>query len=223
MTRMRAVGIVAIWASVGLAIHGLFLPWAMIDMRQPAALKSLQGATRSLRDASPLGETVKGLTHDLHHIVVKVRRGAETVTGTLGVSSLPELPSQVTGAHIPQMANQEHAKVVMALVELFTHRPQDLGRKSYAVYLVPGLALFCGLLLTVLGRRWIVSLAVALLCGAVAAVACWKLLTVNTHTLLVAIQIGRGLWQSVWAYVGLTLCALLELFLSIASRPRSVG
>ena len=215
--------ILAGWVSVGFAIQGLFLPWAMIDVRQPAAITSLQGATRSLRDASPLGETVKGLTHDLHHIVVKVRRGAETVTGTLGVGSLPELPSQVTGADIPRMANQEQAKVAMALVELFTHRSQDVGRKSYAVYAVPGLAVVCGLLLSVFGRRWVIALTIAWFCGTVAAIGFWTLLTVNPQTLFVAIRIGRGLWQSVWAYVGLTVCALLELFLSLAGRSRSVG
>ena len=86
--------------------------------------------------------------------------------------------------------------------------------KSSAVYLVPGIAFVCGLVVTCLGRQRTVSFVVAGLCAVIAGVGFWKLLTTNTQTLLVAITIGPGLWLSLWAYVGLAAAAALTGVLS---------
>ena len=83
------------------------------------------------------------------------------------------------------------------------------------MYLVPGIALVCGVLLTLLGRAPVAA-GIALVCGAVAGVGFWTLLTTNTSTLFVAITIGQGLWLSLWGYVGLALSGALSLLI----RPR---
>ena len=202
MMRWGIVGLV--WVSVAAAIAGFFLPWAHIDLREPQLVKQL-------RQASPFGDTIGGLTKDLRRIAVKIRRGTETITGDL--PSLADIPKHVSGADIPRLANQQNAQVAIALAELLTRSRQPIGQQSYAVYLVPGLALLCGLLLTFLHRVPAVAAATALLCATVAGAGFWKLLTTNTATLLVAITIGRGLWLSLWAYAALALCSVLLLLI----------
>ena len=197
--RIAVLGLV--WIAVVLAILGFFLPWAQIDAREPSVLKQLRGAM-------PLQKTVSGLTQDVSRIVVKVRRGTEVVTGRL--PSLSDIPRQVSGFQIPQMANQEQAKVAIALFELVTNERQDLGVKSYAVYAVPGLIVLCALLLTLWARPVAIAVTSALVCAAVAGIGFWKLLTVNTQTLFVAITIGPGLWLSLWAYVALAIASTLD-------------
>ena len=140
-----------------------------------------------------------------------VRRGAETVTGDL--PSLGDLPKQVSGIQIPQLANQQDAQVAVALIELLTNERQHVGVKSYAVYLLPGIALLCAFLLTWCGRRAPVAIGTAIVCVLVAGVGFWKLLTTNTQALFIAISIGPGLWLSLWAYVGLAVAAGLHLLL----------
>ena len=198
-----------VWVSASTALIGFFLPWAAIDLREPSAV-------RQLREMARLRGTVGGLTRDLSRITVQVRRGAETITGEL--PKLSDIPKEVSGVQIPRLANQENAKVAMALIELLTRQRQHIGAKSYAVYLVPGLALVFSLLLTVLGGRKVVTIGTLILCAAIAGGGFWKLLTTNTKTLFIAITIGRGLWLSLWAYVGLALAACLGL---IVGSPRA--
>ena len=185
-----------VWVSVSASVVGFFLPWARIDLRE-------SGAVQRLRDTAPLNSA----TRDAYRITVTIRQGARTLTGDL--PSLADLPRHVSGVQIPQVANQEHAQLAIALLELLTNTQQRIGLKSYAVYLVPVGALLSGLLLTCLGRRKIVTMATAILCAGIAGVGFWKLLTTNTHTLFIAITIGPGLWLSLWAYVGLAAAATL--------------
>lgn len=188
------------WVSVAVVFRAFFVPWALIDLREPALLRQAR-------------ETVEGqgvlddLTKRIGKVTAQIRRGTETVAGEL---SLSDIPHEVSGMQIPQMANQQNAQVAMALVELLTNQRQHVGAKSYAVYLVPGLALLCGGLLTVLGTRRAVSLGVAGLCAVIAGAGFWKLLTTNTQARFLAITIGPGLWQSLWGYAGLAAAALLS-------------
>lgn len=193
---------VLIWCNVAATVAGVFLPWASMDVHEPTLMKQL-------RQTAPLQEHVKGLTHGVGRIAVQIRRGTETITGDL--PSLSDIPHQVSGLQIPQLANQRNAQVAVALMELLTNERQYVGLKSYAVYLVPGLALCCGVLLIVLGRLVAVDLGVAILCAMVAGAGFWKLLTTNTQTLFIAITIGPGLWLSLWAYVGLALCGVMQV------------
>lgn len=198
------VGLVGM--SVVAALVGFVLPWAFIDVHEP-------GALTQLRQTVPFDDTVRGLTSDLGRIAVKIRRGAETVTGEL--PSLSDIPTQVSGIRVPRLANQEKAQVVLALVELLTGQRQHIGLKSYAVYLLPGLALACGLLLLGLGgRQPAVGIGVGLVCAAIAGGGFWKLLTTDTQTLFIAITIGQGLWLSLWAYAGLAVSAALSVVMA---------
>ena len=118
-------------------------------------------------------------------------------------------PRQVSGAHIPGLARQEDAQVMVALLELLTNTRQHATLKSYAVFLVPGVALLCGLLLTGWSDRPAVTRGVAVICAAAAAGGGWKLLALEPGRSAIAVTIGSGLWISVGAYVGLAASAVL--------------
>lgn len=172
-----------VWASVMMSWAGFVLPWARLQLRQPDAL---QAAARG----------VGRVTLTLH-------RGEQTLTSDL--SSLADVPTQVSGMQIPRLAHQPNAQLALAVLELLTGQRRHLGRNSYAVYLVPGVALVCGIVLTLARRGWIGSVATALLCAGIAVAGCWKLSSPQLSTRWVAVAIGSGLWLSVWAYAGLAL------------------
>jgi hypothetical protein len=182
------------WTSAVAAVAAFFLPWAKMDVRE--------------------NEAARGLTKALGRITVQIQRGGETIAGEM--PNLSDIPRQVSGVEIPRVANDPDAKVALALFEIVTDSRQHLGLKSYAVYLVPGMALAAAFLLAALGARRPVALGIAVLCAAVAASGAWKLLTADTETLLVAITIGPGLWLSVGAYAALSLAAFID---TLSSRP----
>lgn len=201
-TLLRFAAIIGVWLSVAAALEGFVEPWAHLEVKY----RQVTGAVSQAAGSGALGETARKWTEGLGRVVVQVRRGDETVTGELPDPS--KMPTEVSGLQVPQLANRQDAKVVLALAEMLTGQRQ-IGAKSYAVYLVPGLALLFGILLTVANRRRLLCGLIALVSMAVAGGGFWKLLTADTNSLLVDIVIGRGLWMSLWAYAGLGLCALL--------------
>jgi hypothetical protein len=180
---MRQLWTALVWVCVGAAAVGFVLPWAFVDLREPSAIKQL-------RESAPGQELLGGLTKKFGKVTAEVRRGAETVTGEL--PGLDDIPKQVSGVQIPQMARQENAKVAIALIELFMGEQQHVGAKSYAVYLLPGITLLCALLVTFLVKTPGVVIGVAVVSAAIAGVGFWKLLTTNTQALFIAITIGPG-------------------------------
>ncbi len=198
MQQLTRIFVVVVWIGAGMAVVGFVQPWAHIDLREP-------GMVKQLRDVAPMQDTIGGLMKDLGKITVKIKRGTETITGDL--PSLADIPKQVSGLQIPQMANQDNAQVAIALMELFTWERQHLGAKSYAVYLLPGAALLSALLLMWLGGSAIAAFGTAGVCAGVAGFGFYKLLTINTQALFIAITIGRGLWLSLWGYVVMALAA----------------
>ena len=289
----RAVLIVAVagvWISVAASVIGFVLPWATLDVKAA----HLPGQLTQALPGADLQALAGKLTSKIGRVTIQFKRGTETIAGEL-LPDLSTIPTSVSGLEIPQLVNRQDAKVAMAFAEMFTGQ-RDLGAKSYAVYLVPALALVCGALVTLasglrvgrtlrvsallerllserlrnaecagtrpsatppgggvpasvgrtlrvsalpsatppgggvpasVGRTLRVSalpsatppgggVPASVVCGgiggaclAIAGLGFWKLLTTKSDTLFVAITLGPGLWLSLWAYVGLGICAIL--------------
>ena len=199
---MRMAAVAGLWIGVVGAGIGFVLPWATLDVRTSRLTGQLGRA---------LGGTgLEGLTRQLggkiSRVTLQFKRGAETITGDL--PDLSNIPKQVNGPDIPQVINRRDNAVAIALAEMLTGQG-DIGKKSYAVYLVPGLALLLAALVTGLQRVPLVCWGSAALSAAVAGAGFWKLLTTNTQSLLIAITIGPGLWLSLWAYAGMAASSTL--------------
>jgi len=198
------------WCSVGVVCVGFFQPWVRLEMRQP-------GVATSLAHLASSSGALAGLGTDTGRMTVTIRRGTRTITGDL--SSLEDFPRQISGAQVPQIANAKNAQLAVAIMELLTNTRQRIGLKSYVVYLVPGTALLCGILLTVFGGRPLVAFGVAGLGLAVAGAGYGKLLTANLHALVVVVDIAHGLWMSLGAYLGLAAAGLLSGLSATRARP----
>lgn len=210
---LSALGLLGVWVSVVASLVGFVRPWASMELAHRDTLGALSEAARD----TPLQDLLGSLSKRVGKVVVSVKRGAETVTGEL--PDLSSIPTVISGADIPRLGHRQDAQVVLALAEMWTgHR--ELGAKSLLAYLVPGLVVLCGALVTALQRVRAVCAAVGGLCVAVAGAAWWKLSTTHPETLLVAITIEEGLWITGWAYAGLGLSSLL---LSLSSSARSRG
>lgn len=143
-----------VWAGVAAALLGFFLPWATLDIKTTQAEKQIASSVRR-----SLGKTFKSIG----------RSGSRQSSWIRSKKGTPIIPTRVSGFQLPQLANRQNVKVVTGLVELSTKQRGHLGLNSYAVYLVPGLALLCGWLLTARGgAARPVAAGVAMVCGAVA-------------------------------------------------------
>ncbi len=192
----RAALVVA-WASVAACLAGFLLPWVRLDLRGTELA--------ALAKSSSVGQ-----------VTLQLRRHGQVLKATL--PSAAEFPRRVRGIQIPRLLRQDETQVAVALLELLTDTRQHLAVNGRAVFLVPAVALACGLLVTRWNHRPAVAWGVALLCAAVAALGFWRLLTVETTGSLMVITVERGLWLSLWAYVGLAVSAG---WLAVSRRGRT--
>jgi len=194
MTRrpMHPVLLSFVWGCVGVVVIGFFLPWASLDLRTTQAERSIAA---SIRKAS--------------RKTFKKSSGASRSWIHGKRDNGPIIPTNVRGYQVPLFANRKGVKVAMQLVKLFAKTDEQIGWKSYAVYLLPGVAVVCGLLLSAWGGDRQVALAIAIACAAIAGYGCWTLLATDTRKAY-AVAIGSGLWLSLAAYAGLSASALLS-------------
>lgn len=197
------------WISAGMVLAGFFLPWANLQVRESKLLGKLGKITQSQEVASVLGSGIRKIT-------ATIRRGSETISADL--SDLSSVPKHVSGFQIPRLANQDNAKVALALMEMVTDQKQHIGLKSYLVYLLPLIALISAGLLTMKSdQRWIV-LGVGMLCAVVFGIGSWKVMTIDPNTLLVVVTIGQGLWFSLAGYLGLSVCSIAHFYRQLTLR-----
>ena len=192
---------VLVWISVAASLAGFLLPWVTLDLRG-VKLVALAGAA----PAGPNG--ARKALRDVGRVTIQLRRGGETIAATLPAASEP--PLRVSGIEIPWLIRREQAQAAVALLELLTDTHQHAALKSCAVFLVPGAALLCGVLLTGWGHRPAVAAGIALACAVVAAGGAWRLLTLEPSRSPIGVTIEWGVWLSLAAYVGLAASAALR-------------
>lgn len=200
---VSVVAVAGVWISVAASVIGFVLPWATLDVKAAR----LPGQLGQALPGADLQALAGKLTSKIGRVTIQFKRGTETIAGEL-LPDLATIPASVSGFEIPQLANRQDAKVAIAFAEMFAGQ-RGLGAKSYAVYLVPGLALLVGVLVTLARRLRVVCGGIGGACLAIAGLGLWKLLTMKPDALLAAVTLGPGLWLSVWAYVGLGICAIL--------------
>jgi len=126
-----------------------------------------------------------------------------------GSKNAPLIPTRVTGAQIPVLANSRNAKVALTLAKRFGHEQGPIGTQSYAVYLLPALAVLAALLLAAYENRWMVGVGVAAACALIAAAGIGWLVLHDTRTLY-SVTVGMGIWISLAAYAGLATLAAAQ-------------
>ena len=190
-----------VWTCAAVVGIAFFLPWVHLDAREPTLFKNISISMRNSMKRS-LGKNTRSGTWN-----------SSTPRGTASV------PTHISGFEIPELANRENTKAIMQLVETFTTNRQQVGLKSYAVYLVPLLAFLCaGLLTRFGGRSRLAAIGVAVICTAVVGSGGWGWLQTRTKE-LVGVKFGLGLWLSLAAYAGLACAALLRIRLVPTCPP----
>ena len=205
---MRRIVLVAVWISVAASVAGFMMPWVFIRSG------TLSGQVGQVMQETGLDSLTKGFRGKVSKVTLQFKRGAQTIVGDL--PDLSTLPGQVNGPGIPAFVNRTDNTVAIALAEMLSGQT-DISKKSYAVYLLPGLALLIGLLLTALSGAPPACWTLAALSAGVAGAGFWKLLTTHINSMAVTIVFGQGLWVSLWAYAGLAACAAL---LALIPRAR---
>ena len=192
--------LIGVWWGASLAVRGFVRPWVSIRLKSEAVGEAVG---RVSQDAQ-MRALAEKLAKHVGRISIQVRQGDRMVGGDL--PDITTLPRQMSGYDIPRLLHRSDMQGLVSLAELLL-KQHDIALKSYAVYLVPGLALLFAVLLTVASQSRGLCLGLALASAAIVATLWWRLSTLRAETPLLRLVIEGGLWQSVVAYGGVGLSA----------------
>ena len=208
--------LIGIWAAASSAVSGFVRPWVRLQVKSEA----LSEAVGRVSQDAQVQALAQKLSKRVGRIAVQVRRADGQMVG----GELPDirtLPRQLSGYDIPRLLHQSDMQGLVALAELLL-KQRDVARKSYAVYLLPGLALVVAVLLTVVVRGRGVAAGLGAACLVAAVALWWKLSTLHAETPLIRLVVERGLWQTCGAYAILGGSAV-GLAAAMSRRPAGAG
>lgn len=188
-------------------IHGFFMPWAKASA---SAGKIAKGITATAMEVGGKTPFLGGLFGGMEEATEKVTSAADVVRIKMAVS----------GYDIPNMMNTKSSQIAVALVGIFIADAKNADMKSYAVYLMPILALAC-IGLAFLGMKNKAALIVmAVISGGISVAGLFKLMTTNLANMAVAISIENGLWQTLYAYLLICVISVIWLVLDLVTEKK---
>ena len=179
------------------------MPWANVKASVTKVARSLTDKAGPLKEAPLAGK-----------IIGKVKEATDALDAFGGIN----IKTTVRGYDIPRLVNNKTSKVALSLAQILFKGTEGLGAKSYLVYLLPLLA-FVSAALAVMGvkatQAVIAMLAVS---GAISIGGLYNLYTADFSNLIIQIVIGKGLWQTMYAYLFIFLVSAAWLILDKQKR-----
>lgn len=170
-------------AASALIVISFFLPWAQADVSATGVSKSLASSLKG----TPFAEKVAGKLNE-----------ATDAIGSMGDLTLK---TRVSGYSIPVLVNQKSSKTAISLAEIMFKNVEGLDVKSYAVYLLPVLAVLCSFL-SILGlKNKLFVIAMLLIAGVILIAGLYNLYTVDMQSITVKITIMNGLWFTMYGFL----------------------
>ena len=127
--------------------------------------------------------------------------------------------SSISGFKVPVLANGPDSRLMISIIQLFNPGVKDADKKSYLVWLIPGLAVLMFVLLWLFGKNKWLNLILGLVGILIFLVAVFKITTTNMDKLVMKVSIGCGLWILLAGYlcIGL-LCGINFIKLNKGAR-----
>ena len=206
---MRKVILLSLVVICAIAIiHGFFMPWAKASASATKVAKGLaKSATMGMLENTPFAG--------------KFIRGLDKATDKISDLGDIRIKTVVSGYDIPTLVNKKTSQIAIAVASVVFKDAKDLDKKSMLVYLLPLLALVCIGLAIVGLKNKIAIIVMAILSGGVAVGGLYNLMTVDLSNLPVQISIEQGLWQTMYAYLLISVIGIVWIITDIMAVKKT--
>ena len=126
----------------------------------------------------------------------------------------------ISGFQVPILANSKESKLMISIIKLFNPGIKDADKKSWLIWLVPGLALLMLIALLVWGNNKWLQLAFGILGVVIFAGATFKILTTNLDKVILKVSISYGLWTLLVGYLLLGCVSLLNFTTLLKTKAK---
>jgi len=122
----------------------------------------------------------------------------------------------ISAFRVPILANGPDARFMLSVIKIFNPDVKDADKKSFLIWGIPFLAIVIFAVSHFFGNNKWVNLIIGVLGAVIFIVAAYKIKTTNLNKLVLNIEMGLGLWLTLWAFL---LMGVLG-FIRFASFPR---
>jgi len=116
--------------------------------------------------------------------------------------------SGISGYAVPVLANSEESRFMISVIKIFNPGITNADKKSYLIWVVPGLAVLILVIKLFLDKNKWVNLIFGLIGSLIFFVAVYKLNTTDLDKLVLKVSIAPGLWLILVGYLGIGLLCL---------------
>ena len=205
---MRKVILLSLVVICAIAIiHGFFMPWA----------KASASVTKV---ANGLAKSAAGGTLKNTPFAGKFLRMFDSATNKISDLGDIQIKTVVSGYDIPTLINKKNSQVAIAIASVMFKDVKDMDKKSMLVYLLPLLALVCICLAIVGLKTKITVIVMAVLSGGIAVGGLYNLMTIDLSKLPVQISIEQGLWQTMYAYLIISVIGIVWVALDLKEAKK---
>jgi hypothetical protein len=157
-------------------VASFFMPWAELSASVTKVSKELTG-----------GKFIRELSR---------------ITGAIGeIGGNIKIRTSVSGYDIPSMVNKKSSKVAVSLAQGLLKDAKDIDKKAALVFLLPIFAVVCAALAVIGLKNKLSVILMLIISGAISLGGLYRLKTLDLASLPVDITIGKGLWQTMYAYL----------------------
>jgi len=109
----------------------------------------------------------------------------------------------ISGFRIPVLANGKDARLMLSIIKIFNPKLENADKKSFAVWIIPILALFIFLAGIYMGKYRFINLVFGLIGCSIFFTALYKIKTTDLDKLILNVSIGPGLWFILYSYLAI--------------------
>jgi hypothetical protein len=129
--------------------------------------------------------------------------------------------SGISGFAVPVLANSKESRFMISVIKIFNPGITNADKKSYLIWVVPGLAVIMLLVKWFLDKNKWINLAFGLIGSLIFLVAVYKINTTDLDKLVLRVGIAPGLWLILFAYLGIGLLCLSNFVCLLKQKSRS--
>lgn len=152
-----------------------------------------------------------------------VRIESQAVVGELSkllTGKEEKISQSLSGFQVPAMANQQDARLAIAVMKIINPESQKVDQESYLIWLVPLLAVVILILSIILAQNQWVHLAGGAIGVLIFIIGLYKINSMHMDQTFLNVSIESGIWLTLWAYLGLGLVELIN-FLTLLLRRKA--
>ena len=123
----------------------------------------------------------------------------------------------ISGFKVPILANSDESRLMISIVKIFNPNVKNVDKKSWLIWLVPGLAIVLFMLRRFFENNKWFYLAVGLLGTFIFGVAVFKITTTDLDKLILRVNIDFGLWLLLTGYLSIGILNLIR-FVSLIKK-----